>query len=124
MAPNLGVRGTLKGAIVSAGRQLGLHKSPLHGQLGMETSQEPQMPSAHHPRGGQPQVPCRARAPTGARSEARPLLTSAGTRGGGRSGWLQLGVCSDRRERSLGLCAGEEMGLNTTATVGIKLVRE
>lgn len=84
VAPNLGVRDTSKGTIISAGGRPGLHKSPLHGQFGMETSRKPGMPSAHHPRGGQPQVPCGAWAPEGARSKASLLPASMGTCGGGR----------------------------------------
>lgn len=38
--------------------------------------------------------------------------------------WVQLGVRWDRGKRSLGLCAGEEMGPNTTAMVRIKSAGE
>lgn len=97
VAPNLGVCGTLKGAIVSAPRQLGCTKALYTTSSGWRPAKSHKCPqplallhAPTSPGAGSAASPmCRA----GAWSKARLPLSSTGKGDGGRSDWLQRGVC-------------------------------
>lgn len=79
----------LEGGYCQCTQAIGLHKSPLHNQPGVESSQEPQTPSAHQPRGSQH---CQPHVPGRGMKKSQPSPTSARKCDNGRSDWLQRGI--------------------------------